>query len=216
MSLAQLERTLKLDIKAALGCTEPITIALAACKASRLVEGRTGHINLKLSTNLLKNAMEVGIPGTGGQRGIPLAAALGCYSPATEPGMTLLEGMTDDWLQQAREFVDRDLVDIELVPDKHGLFVEACVADDSGNSARCIIQGSHENCVLLEQNGNTIFKSDNTGDSGSGQLLKERQALASTSFADIWNGDSLKTYRTAVKKRGIFPGCIRCTELYRA
>jgi len=187
MSLAQLERTLKLDIKAALGCTEPITIALAACKASRLVEGRTGHINLKLSTNLLKNAMEVGIPGTGGQRGIPLAAALGCYSPATEPGMTLLEGMTDDWLQQAREFVDRDLVDIELVPDKHGLFVEACVADDSGNSARCIIQGSHENCVLLEQNGNTIFKSDNTGDSGSGQLLKERQTLASTSFADIWN-----------------------------
>jgi len=190
MSLAQLERTLKLDIKAALGCTEPITIALATCKARRLTEGKTRRVSLKLSTNLLKNAMEVGIPGTGGQRGIPLAAALGCFSPASEPGMTLLEGMTEAWLKQAREFVESDLIDIELVPDKHGLFVEACVDDDKNNSARCIIQGSHENCVLLEQNGNTIFKSDITGDSGSGQLLKERQALASISFADIWNNIS--------------------------
>lgn len=187
MSLAQLERTLKLDIKAALGCTEPITIALAVCKARRLTAGKTRHINLKLSTNLLKNAMEVGIPGTGGLRGIPLAAALGCFSPAEEPGMTLLEGMTDEWLLRAREFVDGDLVDIELVPDKHGLFVDACVEDDSDNSAHCIIQGSHENCVLLALNDNVIFRSDNTGDSGSGQLLKERQILASTSFADIWN-----------------------------
>jgi L-cysteine desulfidase len=187
MSLAQLERTLKLDIKAALGCTEPITIALAVCKARRLTAGKTRHINLKLSTNLLKNAMEVGIPGTGGLRGIPLAAALGCFSAAEEPGMTLLEGMTDKWLLRAREFVDGDLVDIELVPDKHGLFVEACVEDESGNSARCIIQGSHENCVLLALNDSVIFRSDNAGDSCSGQLLKERQALASTSFADIWN-----------------------------
>ncbi|PKL45219.1 MAG: hypothetical protein CVV41_03770 [Candidatus Riflebacteria bacterium HGW-Riflebacteria-1] len=187
MSLAQLERTLKLDIKAALGCTEPITIALATCKARRQAEGKVRHINLKLSTNLLKNAMEVGIPGTGGQRGIPLAAALGCFSPAEEPGMTLLEGMSDDWLQRAREFVDSDLVDIELVPDKHGLFVEARVDDDSGNSGTCIIQGSHENCVLLARNGKTVFKSDKAGDNGSGKLLKERQTLAGKSFTNIWN-----------------------------
>lgn len=190
MSLAQLERTLKLDIKAALGCTEPIAIALATCKARHLTDGRTRRINLRLSTNLLKNAMEVGIPGTGGQRGIPLAAALGCFSKIADPGMTLLENMSDEWLQQARDFVNRDLVDIELVTDKHGLFVEAQVEDTNGNQSRCIIQGSHENCVLLEKNGEPVFKSDNTGDPGAGKVLKERQALAATSIADIWNNIS--------------------------
>lgn len=187
MSLAQLEKVLKIDIKAALGCTEPTTIALATCKARQLTESATRRINLRLSANLLKNALEVGIPGTGGQRGIPLAAALGCFSKTENPGMTLLENMSDEWLQQAQDFVASGLIDIELVPDKYGLFVEAQVEDISGNKARCIIQGSHENCVLLEKNGEPVFQSDNTGDSGTGRVLKERQALASTSFADIWN-----------------------------
>lgn len=187
MSLAQLEKTLRLDIKAALGCTEPITIALATCKARRMTSSEVARITLRLSTNLLKNAMEVGIPGTGGQRGIPLAAALGCYSEAQEPGLTLLENMSEAWLDRARQFVDRDLITIDLASEKHGLFVDALVEDDKGGIGRCIISGSHENCILLEKNGRTVFSSDASGDSGSGELLQQRQALASVSFAEIWN-----------------------------
>lgn len=187
MSLAQLEKTLRLDIKAALGCTEPITIALATCKARRMTSSEIAKITLRLSTNLLKNAMEVGIPGTGGQRGIPLAAALGCYSEAEEPGLTLLENMNEAWLDRARQFVDRDLITIDLASEKHGLFVDALVEDDKGSIGRCIISGSHENCILLEKNGRTIFSSDASGDNGSGELLQQRQALASVSFGEIWN-----------------------------
>lgn len=187
MSLAQLEKTLRLDIKAALGCTEPITIALATCKARRMTSSEVARITLRLSTNLLKNAMEVGIPGTGGQRGIPLAAALGCYSESQEPGLTLLENMSEAWLDRARQFVDRDLITIDLASEKHGLFVDALVEDDKGGIGRCVISGSHENCILLEKNGRTVFSSDASGDSGSGELLQQRQALASVSFAEIWN-----------------------------
>jgi len=187
MSLAQLEKTLRLDIKAALGCTEPITIALATCKARRMTSSEIAKITLRLSTNLLKNAMEVGIPGTGGQRGIPLAAALGCYSETEQPGLTLLENMNEAWLDRARQFVDRDLITIDLASEKHGLFVDALVEDDKGSIGRCIISGSHENCILLEKNGRTVFSSDAAGDTGSGELLKQRQALASVSFAEIWN-----------------------------
>lgn len=187
MSLAQLEKTLRLDIKAALGCTEPISIALAACRARRLTSSNVRKITLRLSTNLLKNAMEVGIPGTGGQRGIPLAAALGCFARSETPGLTLLEGMTEEWLDQAREFVDRDLISIDLVSEKHGLYVDALVEDDQNNIGRCVISGSHENCILLEKNGETVFASQATGDTGSGELLKQRKALAEVSFAEIWN-----------------------------
>lgn len=187
MSLAQLEKTLKLDIKAALGCTEPITIALAACKAIRMTGENIKKISLRLSTNLLKNAMEVGIPGTGGQRGIPLAAALGCYSRAETPGLTLLENMDETWLNQARNFVARDLITIDLASEKHGLFVDALVEDDQNNTGRCIISGSHENCILLEKNGEIVFSSSSTGENLSGEVLREREALARVSFKNIWN-----------------------------
>ena len=187
MSIEQLEKTLKLDIKVALGCTEPVSIALAACKASRLVSSAIKRINLKLSTNLLKNAMEVGIPGTGGQRGIPLATALGCFAKKPTLDLTLLEDMNDEWLANARNFVEQDLVSIDLEPGKHGLFVDALVEDDKNNTGRCIIEGSHENCTLLEQNGATIFSSNISENSASDELLKQRQALASVSFSTIWD-----------------------------
>ena len=115
MSLKQLERTLRLDLKPALGCTEPIAIALGTCKAKRLTSGEPASIILQLSTNLLKNAMEVGIPGTNGQRGIILAAALGCLSPAEDPSLTLLEGMTDEWLTKAKQIVAKNIIKIELL-----------------------------------------------------------------------------------------------------
>jgi len=187
MSLAQLEKTLKLDIKAALGCTEPITIALATCKARRMAGENIKKISLRLSTNLLKNAMEVGIPGTSGQRGIPLAAALGCYSLKETPGLTLLENMNEEWLGRARDLVARDLITIDLAGEKHGLFIDALVEDDQNNTGRCIIAGSHENCILLEKNGETVFSSTSCGENQSGEVLREREALARLSFKEIWN-----------------------------
>ncbi len=187
MSLNQLERTLKLDLKAALGCTEPIAIALGTCKAKRLTTGKTKNILLRLSTNLLKNAMEVGIPGTGGQRGITLAAALGSLSPAENPSLTLLEGMTDEWLKEAKKINDSEIVHVELVPEMRGLYMDVIVTDENNNKGRCVISGSHENVILLEKNGAVVFSSHSTGDNGTGELLKERENLSKVPFTEIWN-----------------------------
>ncbi len=187
MSLQHLEKTLKLDIKAALGCTEPITIALAACKACRLTKAGIISVNLKLSTNLLKNAMEVGIPGTGGQRGIQLSAALGCFAQSDKPDLTLLNNMTSEWLEKARSFVDQEKINIELISEKHGLFVEAMVEDDQKNVGICVIEGSHENCTFLSQNGKTIHRAEATSNSSADALLDQRKNLAASSFTEIWN-----------------------------
>lgn len=187
MSLAKLENTLKKDIKAALGCTEPIAIALATCKARRLVGNVVSKIELSLSTNLLKNAMEVGIPGTRGDRGIPLASALGCFATMDEPNLTLLEGVNSEWLEKARELVEEEKIQLDLAPGLHGLFVESRVTDMDGNCGVAVISGSHENLTHLEKNGEVIFSSDKTGLEGADLLLKQRQELAETSFSDIWN-----------------------------
>ncbi len=187
MSLKQLEKTLKLDLKAALGCTEPIAIALGACKAKRLTTGKVSKILLRLSTNLLKNAMEVGIPGTGGQRGITLAAALGSLSPVENPSLTLLEGMTEEWLNEAKKMNDSGIVHVELVSEMRGLYMDVIVTDDKNNKGRCVISGSHENIILLEKNGAVVFSSHSTGDNGTGELLQEREKLSKVPFLEIWN-----------------------------
>ncbi|MDN5280156.1 MAG: hypothetical protein PWR01_4121 [Clostridiales bacterium] len=187
MSLDKLERTLKLDIKAALGCTEPIAIALATCKARRLIGQEISQIELKLSTNLLKNAMEVGIPGTHGDRGIPLAAALGCYATMPEPDLTLLEGANKEWLDKAKKLVEADKIQLDLASGMHGLYVESRVTDSEGNFGVAIISGSHENLIHLEKNGEILYASDKTGLEGADKLLLQRKELAETSFADIWN-----------------------------
>ena len=198
MGLATLENTLKLDIKAALGCTEPITIALATCKARRLVTEKIDKIELRLSTNLLKNAMEVGIPGTRGDRGIPLAAALGCFATMSEPDLTLLEGVDANWLEQSRKLVERDKISIELAEGMHGLFIEAKVFDDKKNMGQAIISGSHENLTHLQHNDEVIFSSQKTGLEGADKLLKQRHKLAGTSFIKIWN--SVKNLSDDVRK----------------
>ena len=187
MSLKQLEKTLKLDLKAALGCTEPIAIALGACKAKRLTSGKISKILLRLSTNLLKNAMEVGIPGTNGQRGIALAAALGSLSPAEKPSLTLLEGMTEQWLNEAKKLNNSGIIHVELVSEMRGLYMDVIVTDEHNNKGRCVISGSHENIILLEKNGAVVFSSHSNGDNGTGELLKERENLSKVPFKEIWN-----------------------------
>ena len=131
--------------------------------------------------------MEVGIPGTGGQRGITLAAALGSLSPAETPSLTLLEGMTEEWLKEAKKINDSGIVHVELVPEMRGLYMDVIVTDENGNKGRCVISGSHENVILLEKNGAVVFSSHSTGDNGTGELLKERENLSKVPFTEIWN-----------------------------
>ena len=175
MSIKQLEKTLKLDIKAALGCTEPIAIALGACKAKSLVSGDLRQIILKLSTNLIKNALEVGIPNTGGQHGIALAAALGALIKSKTADLTLLENLDEQILADAKAIVKKGIVSIEPATNRHGLYMDIIVTDDKNNTGRCIISGTHENIILLEQNKTVVFASGSEEQTNSGDLLKKEK-----------------------------------------
>jgi L-cysteine desulfidase len=203
MSITVLEKTLKRDVKAALGCTEPITIALATCLARREAEGDLQSINLTLSANLFKNAMEVGIPGTKGESGIPLSAALGCFSPSPKPNLTLLENMTDEWLEKAKKLISEDKVNLNLASEIHGLFVEAQVIG-SKSTGRAIIKGSHENLILLEKDGKVLHQIQETEEEVTDELLLQRQKLAETSFASIWNDiESISEETRALVLKGV-------------
>ena len=96
---------LKREVVPAEGCTEPIAVAYAVSLASEQIKGEIKQIQLYLSANIIKNALGVGIPGTG-KIGIEIAAALGGIIKKSEKKLEILSNFTKDELEKANEIVN--------------------------------------------------------------------------------------------------------------
>ena len=134
------------EVVPAIGCTEPMCVALCTAKATEQLGCRPERIEARLSANILKNAMSVGIPGTG-MTGLPIAIALGALIGKSEYQLEVLKDLTPEALEEGKRFVAEDRIDIKLkegVCDK--LYVEMTVfAGDKKETA--IIAGSHTHFV---------------------------------------------------------------------
>lgn len=104
------------EVVPAIGCTEPIAVALAVSKASEVLETQPERIIARLSANILKNAMGVGIPGTG-MYGLPIAISLGLIVGKSEYGLEVLKDVTPETLELAKTFMDSGVITIELKED---------------------------------------------------------------------------------------------------
>ena len=68
---------LKDELRPAMGCTEPISIAYAAAILTDALGGKADEISVGLSGNIIKNVKSVVVPATGGMHGIESAVAAG-------------------------------------------------------------------------------------------------------------------------------------------
>ena len=130
----------------AIGCTEPMAVALCVAKATEQLGERPEHISLRLSANILKNAMGVGIPGTG-MVGLPIAVALGALIGKSAYGLEVLRDCTPEAVAQGQEYISEGRIHIELEtadPDK--LFIHARVSAGIRDAEACI-KGSHTHFV---------------------------------------------------------------------
>jgi L-cysteine desulfidase len=82
---------LRAQVAPALGCTEPVAVALAAAAAAGVLPGRPERISLWVDPNIYKNGLAVIIPGTGGLSGLDLAGALGVFGGDPALGLEVLE-----------------------------------------------------------------------------------------------------------------------------
>ena len=164
----------------AIGCTEPMAVALCVARATEILRTQTDckvpeKIHLDLSANILKNAMGVGIPGTGGMIGLPIAVALGAIGGKSCLGLEVLRDCTDEDLTVAKNYITADHIDIKLEendPDK--LYIHARV-EAAGKSAEAIIKGSHTNFVRL-----TPDPSREGGEEADARLSSDSEALPLT------------------------------------
>ena len=142
-------------VKPALGCTEPVSTALAAAHATQILGRQPERLDILVSGNLLKNGMGVGIPGTG-EVGLPIAAALGSICGEPDKGLEVLANVNPEFVQAARTMVDADKVSIGIKETSSVLYSEvlAIAGDDS---ARVIIRDDHTLVTLQELNGKSVF-----------------------------------------------------------
>ncbi len=143
---------IKKQVVPAIGCTEPIAVALCVAKATELLGVTPEHVELRLSANILKNAMGVGIPGTG-MIGLPIAVALGALIGKPEKQLEVLCDCNKEAVERGKQFIAEDRIHITLEeedPDK--LYINACVsAGDHVAEAR--IKTHHTHFVLLKKDG---------------------------------------------------------------
>ncbi|QTD39791.1 serine dehydratase subunit alpha family protein [Sporosarcina sp. Te-1] len=147
---------LEKELVVALGCTEPVAIALAAATAKSHVEGEIEQIVVKASGNIIKNAKSVGIPGMTG-KGLDFAAAIGAAGGNPERKLELLEGLTKEHELKAFQLIEEGKVQAGQADTPKRLYIEVKVKTDQ-QEALVIISDNHSNITLIEVDGEVIFR----------------------------------------------------------
>ena len=140
---------IKREVVPAIGCTEPGAVALCTAYAAEALGERPGHIDVRLSANILKNAMGVGIPGTG-MTGLPIAVALGALIGKSAYGLEVMKDVCPEAVAEARKFLAQDRISIDLTKESDEiLYIDvACRAGEK--ESRAIIAREHTKLVFLE------------------------------------------------------------------
>ena len=149
-------RLIKREVVPAIGCTEPIAVALCVSKAARLLGKEPEKIKVLLSANILKNAMGVGIPGTG-MIGLPIAVALGALAGNPDYRLEVLKDITSDDVERGKQVIAENRIDIQLKENiAEKLYIEV-IMSAGPDETTAIISGGHTCFVYEARNGNVLL-----------------------------------------------------------
>ena len=174
-------RAVQEEVKPALGCTEPVSLALACAMAAGQLDGEVTRIEAWVSPNLMKNGLGVTVPGTG-MVGLPIAAALGATGGNAHAGLEVLKDASAEALTRAKALLNAGLVQVKLQePCEEILYSRACVyAGES--SAMVTIAGGHTRVVEVVCQGETRFRLDDNQSQNSDDPL---EVLSTTTLSQI-------------------------------
>lgn len=155
----QIIALVKSEVVPAVGCTEPIAVALCVAKAREALGAMPEKIEVKLSANILKNAMGVGIPGTG-MIGLPIAVALGALIGRSEYGLEVLKDVTDEAVEKGKAMMAEDRISIGLKEGiEEKLYIEVEVQKGE-EKAVAVISGGHQDFVLVKRNDEVLLEKE--------------------------------------------------------
>ncbi len=162
----------KQEVIPAIGCTEPIAVALCVAKAAETLQTKPEKIKVALSANILKNAMGVGIPGTG-MIGLPIAIALGALIGKSEYQLEVLKDCTPEAVEQGKQFIYEKRICISLKEDiTEKLYIEV-VCEAGEKIATAVIAGGHTTFIYIARDGEVLLDKKQVGEGGEEETSLE-------------------------------------------
>ena len=202
--MLNIKEFLQAEIRPALGCTEPVCIALSCAHAALAIPDRVvEEIEVTLSPGLYKNAKGVFLPGSIQERGVHMAAALGAIAGDPTKDLEIFSSHTDTDIQKARQLVSLNKVSILIDEKKRGIYCRAKIKGGS-NTSEAVISGLHNNLISIKLNGNELLTKDKHFSNHKQNELNVIDILKETSCDDLFDLlDKLSTNDLDFLKKGV-------------
>lgn len=168
------------EVVPAIGCTEPMAVSLCVAKAMETLGEVPAKITALLSANILKNAMGVGIPGTG-MVGLPIAMALGALKGKSEYGLEVLRDVTPDDVEAGKAYIAEKRIAISLkmgITEK--LYIEVLVTAEDGKQAKAVIAHDHTRFVYVSKDNSVLL--DNPVTAGGEDSSQDKELTLRTVY----------------------------------
>lgn len=154
---AQFVRAVREEVKPALGCTEPVSLALAAATAATYLAGDIERIEAWVSPNLMKNGMGVTVPGTG-MVGLHIAAALGALGGDAQAGLEVLKGAGPETLARAKTMLRQGKISVLLQEPCDEILYSRAKVSRGDEWVSVAIARDHTRVVEIEKCGKVLFQ----------------------------------------------------------
>ena len=146
MTNPELLQLLRSEVIPAIGCTEPIAVALCTARAKELLGAEPDSITVHLSKNVYKNALAVGIPNTG-MTGLPIAIALGATVGKSKYMLEVLRDATPEAVAYAKEYMLRVPATIKVDYEAPSLLYIHVEVSSNGQTAQATIMDEHTHFI---------------------------------------------------------------------
>ncbi len=189
---------LEKELVPAMGCTEPIAVALAGAIAHKTLGEPVVSLRVGCSGKIVKNVKSVRIPGTEGLAGIEAAALAGAIAGDAEAGMQVLARVTDAQKKEITAAVRRGACESYRLDTAHELHISLDARGET-HSVRVEVQGAHDRVTRLERDGEILINLPEESPRGNPVISKERAGLSALTIARI------KEYADTVELDAIRP-----------
>lgn len=208
-------KILQEELIPAMGCTEPIAVALAAAKAREALHLTPERCRVEVSGNIIKNVKAVTVPNTGGMKGLEGSAAAGMAAGRADLDLEVLSQVTEEGRSAIRKCMRECAITVVPAEGDRVFYIKITV-EAQGHAASCEIVDFHTNITCIQRDGKILFQAEGLSGGDVGSQQTDRSVLSVEEiiqFADCLNPEDVTevlerqiAYNTAISRQGLQGG----------
>ena len=188
---------LKEELVPAMGCTEPVALALAGAKARDALGKQPERVLVEASRNIIKNVKSVVVPNTGGLKGIKAAVSAGIVAGDAERNLEAIAGISAEQRRLIAAFLEKTPIEVKMADTQRVL--EISITLYAGESwTRIHIIDAHTNIVLIEKDGKILFSKEEKSET---EAKTDRAMLGIKHIIDFADAVAIDDVRELIGKQ---------------